>query len=467
MLENSIGAPPEATLDDVPRERAVRYSGRDADTTFRIKPVLWDMVVARGLEGCYRMDLATVPMINRMQHVGMKVDVSHFHKLEKELTAGMKREQWEIISMIRGLPEDFNPNSPDQTADLLFRRLGLKSKHKTPTRKDSTNDKVLEALRSAHPVVPHIIDYRELGTMRDDFCIKIPRMVGGDGRIHCTIRITRVSSGRLSATGPNLLGIPVRTALGKKIREGFVSTDGCVMVGIDLDQIEMREMAYQSKDENMIRAFVEGRDIHRQTGAMVFGKRPEDVTAEERYASKRIGFGVITGIQAEGLLQQMELAGAEGWDLIRCEQAIQGFMGYYKGVRAYLEECRAEARRYGYVRDRWGRIRYLPGVHSDIPRVRSEAERQSHSFKISASAQGTLKHAMKAIWDNFRGVWGNGMEPLLQIHDELLFEMKKEIAEDGSAIEEIQDLMCYTTGLGQVPIKAKSSIGTNWGMLKD
>lgn len=475
-LYDAVGEAPEATLDDIPRANAVYYAGRDADATFRIKPILWNLIQAMELEGCYRMDLATIPMINRMQHVGMLVNKQHFYDFEVELTDTMAVKAQELMPWTHN-PE-FNPNSPDQTAKLMYTPksqggLGLTPKHKTRGGKDSTDDKTLEALRRAHPAIPIIIDYRELGTMRDDFCVKMPRLCSRDGRIHCTIRITRVSSGRLSATTPNMLGIPVRTDLGKRIRAGFPARPGCLLAGLDLDQVEMREIAYQSQDPTMRKAFRDGVDIHRLTGSLVFGKDPRDVTTEERYASKRIGFGVITGITEEGLLVQMELAGATGWDLVRCRQVIYDYLhGVYPRCGAYLEECRAEARRYGFVRDRWGRIRYLPGVHSDIPWVRYEAERQSHSFKISASAQGVLKTAMAGVWEYIKPDVGGfndlgAIEPLLQIHDELLFEGTEEYWDGGHNLENIKLLMCHSSSMGDIPIKAKGQTAENWGGLKD
>lgn len=475
-IEAKYGPMLEATLDDIDRPKAVYYAGRDADATWRIKPILWDLIQAQGLEGCYRMDLATIPIVNRMQHVGMLVDKQHFYDFEKELTAGMAVKVKELLPWT-GDPE-FNPNSPDQVAALMFSKpptgLGLTPKHKTKGGKDSTDDKTLEALRRTHPAIPIIIDFRELGTMRDDFCVKMPRLCGLDGRIHCTIRITRVSSGRLSATTPNMLGIPVRTDLGKKIRAGFPARPGCLLAGLDLDQIEMREIAFQSQDPIMRKAFRDGVDIHRLTGALVFGKDPRDVTTEERYASKRIGFGVITGITEEGLLAQMELAGATGWDLPRCRKVIHDYLyGIYKRIGAYLEECRAEARRNGFVRDRWGRIRYLPGVHSDISWIRYEAERQSHSFKVSASAQGVLKTAMAAMWAYIRPDIGDfdtlgEVEPLLQIHDELLFEGTEEYWDPRECrLDEIRLIMCHSSSLGDIPIKAKGQNAPNWAELKD
>lgn len=464
---------PVATLDDIPLEKAVNYACRDADATLRIYPVLCDAIHAMALEEVYQLDLSVIPMVARMQRVGMRIDHDYFSSLAPYLTDLMKMKVEELNEETR-CGVEFNPNSGDQTEELLtgFMRIKLRKKTKSGKRY-STNDKILESLVFKHPQVRIICDYRELAKLRDSFATVLPRMAALDGRVHPNFRITRVSSGRLSCTDPNLLAIPVRTELGKLIRGGFVAGDGRVLGSWDLDQIEMREMAHQSQDPKMLQIFREGKtDVHLQTAAWMFGKSTQDVLPVERYSGKRINFGVITGITEIGLAEQMALAGAEGWDEQRCAEAIREYFKVYRGVRNFLDDCRNEARRYGYVRDRWGRIRYLPGVYSELPFVREEALRQSHSFKISASAQGTLKHAMKSVWD-----WAVGcgymvgepmtaVEPLLQIHDELVFDIK----DDKEVIDELNEAVVYflcNTVPMSVPIKAKGSTGADWGSLKD
>lgn len=461
---DTLGPMPMATLDDVPLPVAINYACRDADATLRVFPVLSARIDEMGLRGCYEMDLAVVPMVERMVRVGMLVDVRHFTDLHGHLTSLMGIEA-QAVAKLAG--RAINPNSPVQVADLLFGQLKLRPRKKTPTGQDSTQDKVLEAMRNEHPVIKHIIKYREYGTYRDDFCLKMVRLLDADGRIHPNLQVTRVSSGRLSCKEPNLLGIPVREEMGKLLRAGFVAAKGKVYGSWDLNQIEMREMAHQSEDPVLISRFMNDEDVHAATAADYLGKDIRDVTPVERYAFKRVGFGVITGITEIGLAEQMALAGAEGWDEENCKGAIAGYFGIYKRVRQYMENCRAEARRFGYVRDRWGRIRYLPGVHSEIRYIRQEAERQSHSFKISASAQGVLKHAQRAIWEWWQQseILGK-VDPLLQIHDELLCELNDNKAFIEHVDEGMNHFLCNTTKM-RVPIKAKGSTGRDWGALKD
>jgi DNA polymerase-1 len=455
---------PEATLDDIPRGIAVRYAARDADATLRIYPILSQMIDQMGLREVYEIDMGIIPMVDRMRTVGMKVDIPHFHKLEKFLSHEMNRIQ---LNITERTGFSINPVSGDQTAMMLVALKVPMTKMTKGGSRESTNDKVLESLRHYHPAVGLVCDYRELAKLRDSFCVVLPRLVDSDGRIRCNFRITRVSSGRLSATNPNLLAIPVRSEVAKKIREGFVAEKGCVLGSWDLDQIEMRIMADESGDANLCDGFIKGVDVHKKTGGLIYGKRPEDVTPMERYAAKRVGFGVITGITAVGLLDQMALAGAKDWTEYRCQEAIDEYFKIYPGVGSYIERRRAEARRFGYVRDRWGRIRYLPGALSDIPRIREEANRQSHSHCIQAGAQGLIKRAMKVLWTDWREFGFAGkIEPLLQIHDELLFEVKDHPDWRKDWDELVIERLTTTTKL-RVPVKAKGSYGANWGVLKD
>jgi DNA polymerase I len=455
---------PEADLDDVPEADAVHYACRDADATLRIYPVLSAMIDAANLRGCYYMDMAVIPMVERMQTNGMRINVPHFKLLEAGLTARMNTCVMNLDRQFK-CGANFNPNSGDQVADFLFSRLNLKGTKFTKSRKRlSTNDKVLEAMRSDSPAVPLILDYREFSKARDSFCVIMPRLVSPDGRIRCNLRVTRVSSGRLAASVPNLLAVPVRSDVGKAVRQGFMPDAGYAYGSWDLDQAEMRYMADESRDEKLCKIFREGKiDVHTQTASWMFGKKPEDVTKIERYAAKRIGFGVITGITEVGLYDQMALAGAAGWTVERCAEGIKGYFEIYNGVARYMEACRAEARRYGFVRDRWGRTRHLPGVWSRIDNVRSEAERQAHSHKIQSGAQGILKRAMAAMWPWMQEKQ-DAVRPLLQIHDSMLLEVRAE----GELMDEVdtamEHYMTQTTQL-TVPMRVKGAYGDTWGDL--
>jgi uracil-DNA glycosylase family 4 len=472
LVEDVVGELPEATLDDIPAEVARDYACRDADATLRIAPWLESEVARMGLGEVSAIDHGIIPMVDRMQQVGFGVDVGYF---TGTLLPKVEKRMAEFRNAIREMTgADINPDSPPQTRELLFGQLGLPVGKLTKiTQEASTQDKVLEGLRHAHPVLPIILDYREHSKVRNSFARTLPRRVSSDGRIRCNLRITRVSSGRLAANSPNLMAIPVRTQLGKEVREGFIATPDAQgrprkLGSWDLDQIEMRGMAHESGDDRLVGLFQAGdKDVHRETASGVFGISPADVTSGQRYAAKRVGFGVITGITAIGLLDQMKLANTGiDWTEDRCQELIDEWFKMYPGVKQYMLECHAEARRYGYVRDMWGRIRYLPHIHSPIKWVREDAMRQSHSHKIQAGAQGLMKRAMIAVWEQLKS-WrrqGLDVECLLQIHDELIFEFQDGLFDllDAGVVHAMA-----TTTKWRVPVKAKGSQADNWGALKD
>lgn len=468
-LAGSIGDLPEATLDDVPPAIARDYACRDADATLRVAPYLEQRIADMQLDGISAIDHAVIPMFNRMQKVGFLTDVHYLSNILQPKVEARMEELKDAIEKLTGAR--INPDSPPQTRDLLFTQLGLPSGKLTRGGDASTQDKVLEGLRHSHAVVPLILDYREHSKVRNSFCRVLPRKVGSDSRIRCNLRLTRVSSGRPAANSPNLLAIPVRTKLGKEVRTGFVADveAGRRLGSWDLDQIEMRGMAHESGDERLCDLFNDGnKDVHRETAAAVFGVKAADVKTGQRYAAKRVGFGVITGITAMGLLDQMKLANTGiDWTEDRCQELIDEWFKMYPKVKGYMLECHAEARRYGYVRDMWGRIRYLPGIHSVIPWIREEAMRQSHSFKISAGAQGLMKRGQAKVWEYLTSWWAaevGWVEPLLQIYDELIFEFDENMF---GLIDAGVTHALTTTTTWRVPVKSKGSMAENWGALKD
>lgn len=477
QVEEKLGEMPVADLSDVDPQTALEYACADADDTLQIFPHLWAKIEEMGLVELTQIDHSVIPMVNWMQRTGLYVGdrgVEHLGKLRVQ----MEKEMGEIQNEIKQSTGAWiNPDSSDQTAELLFGQLGLPWTKLTKSKsRPKCDDKVLEGLRGVHPVVSLVTDYRERSKIRGSFCIPITRSVlaSGDGRCRGRARVTRVSSGRLSYTDPNLLAIPVRSQLGLEVRNGFSASPGRRLGTRDLDQIEMREMGHQSMDRRLIEIFNSGKDVHRETGATVFGCKPGDVTGFQRYAAKRCGFGVITGITGTGLLDQIQMALAllpegerrkqEAWDERKCDKIITEWFAMYPDVRKYMEDCRCEARRFGYVRDRWGRIRYLPAIHSPIKHVKEEAERQSHSFKISASAQGTMKIWMNNIWVDLRQYWGKVMDPLLQVHDELMKECDPGWEEviDESEVRCLNDPKLEMA----VPIKSKGVWGETWGSLE-
>lgn len=457
---------PVTTLDDVPRDLAVKYAGRDADMTARIEPILEEKMQVMELEAIEILDLSVIPMVERMQRNGMPANRQKLLDLGNHCLFEMERIRY-YIWCETGV--DMNPDSPNQTRDLLYGTCGIKPTRKTPSGKDwSTDDKALGEI-AGDPVVDLVRDYREHSKIRNSFATVLPYSMGEDDRCRCTIRVTRVNSGRLSASDPNLLAQPVRSDLGRELRACFECKpeSGHVLGGWDLDQVEMRYMAHESADPVLVGLFLDGIDVHSSTASKIFGIPIDKVDPfKHRIPAKRVGFGVITGITGVGLLQQFKLEGITGHDEDSCDEIIAEWFKVYPGVKKYMENCRAEARRYGFVRDCWGRIRYLPGIHSPIGYIRQEAERQSHSFKISSGAQGLLKLGMAEIWnDVMPKYWEEGyyLEPLLQIHDELIFELDECLQE--TLGPEISQVLC-SSAEWRVPIKSKYHFAKDWGGLK-
>lgn len=462
-VEEKLGPMPEFDFDDVPPAVVLQYAGLDAIVTAGA----WHSLNRnRTPPASYRIDMDAIPMFERMQSNGMAVDVAHFRALEGELTEKMMAKAWHVSNTYNE-GNYFNPNSGMQVAALLFDKMGLRSDKFTKTgSRLATDDKVLEALRNSHPVVADVIEYRELATMRDKFAKQIPIRVDKDGRVRGSIKTTRVETGRPSMSNPNLLAIPVRSDWGKVIRNGFVAPEGRKLGSCDLSQIELRVMAHLSGDVNMIRLFQEGKDLHRWAASRMFGIREEEVDEmKHRYAAKRVGFGVGTGIQAEGLLDQMKLAGVYTYSLKDCEIFINDWLKAFPQFHAFMQHCRSEAKRQGYVEDMWGRIRYLPGASCPFPQIRNEAERQSHSHKIQGSAAGIMKRAMKEIWDIMPDLWNQGIyfEPLLQIYDDFISEFDPAYEELISGV--VEWAMTRSVEL-IVPITADFKSGFKWGSMK-
>lgn len=466
---------PEPTLSDIPRQHAADYACRDADATNRIEEHLWGMIKAEGLEQICMIDHGIIPMVDRMQSNGLPVSLEYMADLDQRLTADLEgcKDKIEALVGVR-----INPSSSPQVAALLFKQLKLTSRKTTKEGNDSTNDKVLMALRNEHPVLPLIMEYRGIDKARGSFVRSSLRKAGKDHRLRCTLRVTRVSSGRLAASDPNLMAFPVRDALGKEIRQGFVAPEGHILADWDLDQAEMRFMAHESQDEGLIDVFRSGSiDVHRDTASRMFGIPYDAVDPNlHRYPAKRVGFGVITGITGLGLVDQMALAGVNSPDgdeytESECDNFIDLWFKARPQVKVYMDRCRAEARRFGRVADYFGRIRYLPGVWSTLERIREEACRQSHSHKIQAGAQGYIKVAMAQIWWYLENVWWPrggrwaDIEPLLQIHDSLLFELP----DDPDIWTEVDETirMCLSQAVELlVPMGAKGGWALNWGDLK-
>ncbi len=411
------------------------------------------------------IDHACLPMIDRMGQVGLRVDILRATKFSTwcmEEKAARRRDLAQLVGY------DVNPNSGDQVAALLFGYLSLPTDGIRRTASGyrlRADDKALEGLRDAHPAVPPILEYRELSKLQSTYAEAMIRLTDSDGRLHANFRVTRVPTGRLAAHDPNLLAMPTRTEWGREIRKCIVPSPGHELFTIDLDQIEMRWTASEAGDAAMIAAFHSGADIHRLTAAECFHVPADQVTADQRKSGKIIGFGILNDMTGAGLLDQFRLNHIRDYSLERCNQFVHDWHAARPQVADWKEENRAHARRYGWVADAWGRRRYFPELKSSLPRLVADGERAAVNHPIQGGAQGVIKSAMAIIWKEYlpeiQAV--AYCEPLLQVHDELLFEIE---AGAGPWIGPmLQDAMAAAAEC-RVPIKSKWAVGPTWGDLE-
>lgn len=482
-VEKKLDRMPAATLFDIDQKVAVKYSGRDADATNRVWDKLLDrftmsetalaLTIASTKAGrkdpfsAFKIDMNVIPMVERMQSVGLPINEPYFETLSWKWQAEIERLGVETDKLAG---RHINPESGDQVAKLLFHELKLKPKRLTKSRKrESTDDKVLESVRNDHPIVPLILDHRELIKLKGTYCDKIPTFAR-EGRVYPNYRVTRVPTGRLSCSDPNLMAIPVRTEIGRQIRAGFQAPKGRIFGTWDLSQIEIRIAAHESKDPVLCKLLNEGRDIHTETCCHIF-KIPRDQFdkkntdhMEKRGLTKNINFGIFYGITAQGLLDQLHQRRIYDWDMESCSKLIEDWFDLYKGVRADMHRRWEEGRRFGYVRDFGGRISYHPGLRSNIPRIRSQAERECYNYTIQGGAQAFMKLGMAKVWNEVLPVlWELDVyfEPLLQNHDELFFEL-----DDDKDLQELSDTMisealCTAAKL-IVPVEVHCAFGKTW-----
>jgi len=461
----AFGDMPIATLDDVDPAIATEYSARDSDATRRIFDPVMERVRATRQSKVLGLDMKVIPMLCKMMEVGMKTDPDHFEDVSLDLNAEMVGFA-DQISDIAGYP--INPGSDDQMARLLYDELGLRvGKLTKKKRRGSVAAKVLEGIKPDHPVVALALEYSECDTLESGFSRKLPRFTDEDNRIHPNIRLTATPSGRLGIAEPPLQAIPVRTERGRRIREGFIAPEGRELAAWDLDQIEMRVQADECEDANMLSVLRDPkRHIHKETCANFYGIKASNVDkkSEEYMLTKNLSFGILYLISAEGLLIQLHQRGLLHYKLEDCQKMIDEWYKMYPGVKVWQEGTIAEAKRNGLVRTRYGRIRYLPGIHSALPYVRAEAERQAVNHPVQGTASEIMKEAMVRVWEmrptfQAMGWW----ECILQIHDELVVE------QDEGMFEAVDPIMreCMTSAMElKVPIRCGGVVGRNWSELK-
>jgi DNA polymerase I len=437
------------TFDHVPLDRACEYAAEDADMAWRLYEVFSPILKERKLTALFRdVELPLITVLARMAQYGIAIDSRHFELLHGEIEGQLETLQNRIFE---SAGEPFNINSPKQLQVILFERLGLKPIRKTRTGY-STDMDVLEQLSRYHPLPEIILEYRSLEKLRGTYVDALPKLVHPEtGRIHSSFNQAVTATGRLSSSDPNLQNIPVRTTLGKRIREGFVPGGADRrLISADYSQIELRIMAHLSGDEALCAAFLEDADIHRETAAKVFNTRPENVSAEMRRQAKAVNFGVIYGISAFGLARNLGIANNEA------ARFIEAYFNQYPGVRHWLDETLERAYADGYVTTLLQRRRYLPELKSSDVNVRRAAERAAVNTPVQGTAADMIKLAMVRVDE---ALADTAARLVIQVHDELLVEAPRDTAE--STADTVRRIMTEAVVL-DVPVKTDIGIGANW-----
>jgi len=434
----------------VPIGEATRYAAEDADLALRLCNMLTPKVHEQGMKPLYEtIELPLIPVLAAMEHRGVKVDLYKLNDLSKELAGRMARLE-EKIHHLAGEP--FNINSPKQLSTILFDKLGLKSVKKTKTGR-STNVDVLTALSLEHELPAMVLEYRSYAKLKSGFVDALPKLVDAKtGRIHTSFNQTVASTGRLSSSTPNLQNIPIRTEEGGRIREAFIAGEGNLILSADYSQIELRILAHLSEDPVLLEAFRNDEDVHSRTASEIFGVPPEEVGPDLRRRAKVINFGIIYGMSSFGLARELGIGRKEAEDYISL------YFTRLQRVKQYQEELVEQARSDGQVRTLFGRIRPVPELKSRNYQQREFGIRTAINAPIQGSAADIIKKAMITIQDRLTSE-NLAAFMVLQVHDELVFEVKKDRAPALEAM--VKKEMEQAVSL-KVPLKVGIQTGENW-----
>ncbi|HEX7369775.1 MAG TPA: DNA polymerase I [Rhodanobacteraceae bacterium] len=442
----------QISFSQVDLDTACRYAAEDADVTFRLHQALWPELQAQPTLAKVFTDIEMplVPVLARMEQRGVLIDVDALRHQSQQLGKRMHALQTRMQEVAG---RAFNVDSTKQLRELLFDELGLQAHVKTPTGQPSTNEEALEAIAEEHELPRLILEYRQLAKLRSTYTDKLPEMVNPrSGRVHTCYHQAAVATGRLSSTDPNLQNIPVRTEEGRRIREAFIAPQGWRVLAADYSQIELRIMAHMSGDPGLTRAFQHDEDVHRATAAEVFGVAPPDVTSDQRRVAKMINFGLMYGMSAHGLAQRLGIPRAEA------AQYVQRYFERYPGVKAFMDATREQAKRDGYVETLFGRRLYLEALKSRNAAQRAGAERAAINAPMQGTAADIIKRAMASI-DQWLSARDDDAHMLMQVHDELVFEVKER------AIDEVREgVRIRMQGAAElaVPLLVEIGVGANW-----
>jgi len=444
----------QLSMSQVEVNQAADYAGADADITGRLTELLTAELNQQGLWQLFsQVEMPLVPVLVAMERNGVALDTELLRQMSHRLGEQLLKLEAEIYN---GVGHQFNINSPQQLGSVLFQELKLPPARKTKGGY-STGASVLEELRGVHPIIEFILDYRQLSKLKSTYIDALPGLINPKtGRVHTSFNQTRTATGRLSSSEPNLQNIPVRGELGKQVRQAFIAPPGSCLVAGDYSQIDLRALAHLSQDKSLLSAFHGDEDIHAATASRLFGVDVSQITADMRRVAKTVNFGVIYGMSDYGLEQATELSREEAAGF------IAAYFEKYPGIKQYLESTKQQARDKGYVQTILGRRRSIPEINSSNRQLREAAERMAINMPVQGTSADIIKVAMINLC---RQVEERRLKSkmLLQVHDELIFEVPQEELEEMRQL--IPEIMSTALELS-VPLKVDIKTGNNWGEME-
>jgi DNA polymerase-1 len=451
VLDSTITQP---TLSDIYR------MGKSKDLDEARKNLLAE-IKERKLEFIYeQIELPLAPVLRKMEQKGIKVDKEFLQELSKKYTAELKKISANIYKAAGG---EFNVASPKQLGEVLFDKLGLtpEKQKKTAGGQRSTKESELVKMRGMHPIIDDILQFREISKLLSTYINTLPTLLDAEGRVHTTFLQIGAATGRLASIDPNLQNIPIKSELGRAIRNAFVADKGSVLVSFDYSQIELRIAAFLSGDEGLTEIFTGGRDVHSEVAARVFHVKEGDVTYEMRRRAKVINFGILYGMGVNALREALGTTRAEA------QEFYDQYFVAFPRLAQYIEESKGDASRLGYTETFFGRRRYLDGIHSSIPYVRASAERMAINAPIQGSQADIVKLAMIKIDELLTKEADGKACLLLQVHDELVLEIEEGMVEKlAPKIQALMEEVIPKEKTNGISLKTEGKMGKNWGEMK-
>ncbi|HAH08662.1 MAG TPA: DNA polymerase I, partial [Alphaproteobacteria bacterium] len=444
------------TFDKVPIDRATQYSAEDADVTLRLFHLLKPRLAAERMTALYEtLERPLMPVLLAMERAGVLVDRQVLARLSGRFAQKMAQFEAEVHQLAG---ETFNVGSPKQLGDILFGKMGLPGGKKTKTGQWATDSDVLENLAAqGHDLPKRLMDWRQLSKLKGTYTDALPTYINAHtGRVHTSYAMASTSTGRLSSTDPNLQNIPIRTEEGRQIRTAFVAPQGMKLISADYSQIELRLLAHIADIPELKRAFADGVDIHAMTASEMFGVPVQGMPSEVRRRAKAINFGIIYGISAFGLANQLSIPQGEA------SAYIKKYFERFPGIRAYMDRTKAFAHEKKYVETIFGRRAHLPEINTPNPSLRAFLERAAINAPIQGSAADIIRRAMIRL-PHALAAKKLRARMLLQVHDELVFETPEdEAAETCALVSEIMAKACEPVMQLSVPLTVEAKAGNNW-----